>query len=293
MKYACIAAHRHEFAVALMCRVLQVSRSGYYAWTGRPLSARQRRDEELQQVVQTVHAESRQSYGSPRVHRELRDRGLRVGRKRVARLMRSRGLRGKHHRKFRPAFSSGSSVQTADLLQRCFQPDSISDIDRVWAADITFLPTRQGWLYLAVLLDLASRAVVGWSMSATMTAELTLSALEMAIQRRQPGPGLLHHSDRGVQYGASEYRAALERHGIRRSMSRPRNCWDNAVAESFFATLKRELVSGADWRTRAEAKGAVFTYIETWYNRRRLHSSLGYLAPASYERQLQLKKPAA
>jgi putative transposase len=294
VRYACIRAHEGEFEIALMCRVLQVSRSGFYAWKKRPASRRAHKDEEILAVVQSVHEESQERYGSPRVHRELRNQGVRTSRKRVARLMRRQGLRGRPRRKFcRTTDSNHAQPIAPNLLERQFAPESVADTDRVWVADITYLPTREGWFYLAVILDLASRSVVGWSMANSLSASLALNALDMAIQRRRPVPGLVHHSDRGVQYACQEYRETLASHGIRPSMSRKGDCWDNAVAESFFATLERELIDDADWHTRRQASADVFSFIEVWYNRQRLHSSLDYQAPAEYEHRLQLTRSAA
>ena len=286
MRYACIQAHEGEFEIVLMCRVMGVSRSGFYAWKSRPASRQRQRDQELRSRVRGVHEESQRRYGSPRVHRELRARGVRTSRKRVARLMREEGLRAKHRRKWRRTTDSRHTEPIApNLLERQFAPETTAP-DRVWVADITYLPTREGWLYLAVVLDLATRLVVGWSMATTLSASLALQALEMAVQRRRPPRGLVHHSDRGVQYACLEYRETLVSHGMLSSMSRKGDCWDNAVAESFFATLERELIDDADWWTRQDAITAVFSFIEIWYNRTRLHSTLAYQAPAAYELQL-------
>jgi putative transposase len=286
VRYACIRAHEGEFEILLMCRVLEVSRSGFYAWKSRPASRHHQRDNELRRWVRRAHEESQRRYGSPRIHRALRAQEVRTSRTRVARLMREDGLRGKQRRKFRRTTDSRHTEPIApNLLARQFAPQTAAP-DRVWVADITYLPTREGWLYLAVALDLATRLVVGWSMATTLSASLPLQALEMAVQRRRPPRGLVHHSDRGVQYACLEYRETLASHGMVRSMSRKGDCWDNAVAESFFATLERELIDHADWRTRQEAITAVFSFIEIWYNRKRLHSSLDYQAPAAYELQL-------
>jgi transposase InsO family protein len=221
------------------------------------------------------------------VHQELRAQGLRCGKKRVARLMRAEGLRGKRPRAFRRTTESTHAHPVAPhALQRRFAVPEQPGRDRRWVADITYLPTREGWLYLAVVLDLASRLVVGWCLDTRLDQGLTLTALARAIGRRRPRPGLLHHSDRGVQYAATAYRALLVRHGGTASMSRAGNCWDNAVVESFFATLKIELVHEADWATRAEAQHAVREYIEVWYNHQRRHASLGYRSPAQYEAEV-------
>ena len=285
MKFAFIRAHRDAHEVATLCRVLGVSKAGYYAWAKRAPSARAAGDAALATAIRAVHAESGRTYGSPRVHRELRDRGRRHGVKRVARVMRAHGIRAKATRRFRVTTQSAHAHPVApNVLGRRFDE---ARPDRVWVGDITYLSTREGWLYLAVVLDLATRRVVGWAMRHTLERGLTLDALAMAVQRRRPGPGVLQHTDRGSQYACRDYRAALAAHGMTCSMSRKGDCWDNAVAESFFATLKRELADGAEWRTRDEARTAVFRYIEAWYNRRRRHSTLGYVSPEQFERQLK------
>ncbi len=288
MKYAAIEAHRAQFSVRLMCRALGVSRAGFYAAQKRAAGARAKRDEELRAQIRTVHHQSRRTYGSPRVHAELRARGERCGRKRVARLMRQEGLRVKVHRRLRPRTTDSRHPHRVaeNVLARRFSVAEIEATNRVWAADITYVPTGEGWLYLAVILDLASRKVVGWSMGRTLDASLAIAALRMALRARCPGSGLLHHSDRGVQYAAFDYQAVLARHRIAPSMSRRANCYDNAVVESFFATLEWELIERSDWQTRDEARGAIFEYIECWYNQKRRHSSLDYLSPAEYEQRL-------
>jgi putative transposase len=287
VRYGCIERHRGEFPVALMCRVLEVTRSGYYAWRKREPSARARRDQRLRVEVRAIHRSTRGRYGSPRVHAELQARGERVSRKRVARLMQLEGLRGKKRRRFRSTTNSEHAYPIAEnVLDRKFAIEEVGGPDQVWAADITYVPTREGWLYLAIVLDLASRLVVGWSMGETLESTLATDALEMALQRRRPGGGLLHHSDRGVQYASNEYRALLEGQALVASMSRKGNCWDNAVAESFFATVEIELIEDADWQTRAEARRAIFEFLEVWYNRQRRHSSLGYLTPAEFDKRL-------
>ncbi len=288
MKYAAIQAYRAQFSVALMCRVLGVSRSGFYAAHKRAACTRARRDEELRARVRVIHQASRRTYGSPRIHAELREQGERCGRKRVARLMREAGLRVRVCRRFRPQTTDSKHAHRAaeNVLARHFAVKEIEATNRIWAADITYVPTREGWLYLAVILDLASRKVVGWSMKATLDAGLAVAALHMALRARCPGGGLLHHSDRGAQYAALDYQALLARHQIVPSMSRPANCYDNAVVESFFATLEWELIERSDWPTRDAARLAIFDYIECWYNQKRRHSSLGYLSPAEYEQKL-------
>jgi transposase InsO family protein len=290
MRFAFVRAHAGQFRVAAMCRVLAVSKAGYYAWAGRAPSARARADAALTEAIAAAYERSRGTYGSPRVHAQLAAEGRRHGEKRVARLMRAAGLRAKARRAPRGTTDSAHALPVApNALGRRF---AVADAagprpaDRAWVGDITYLPTGEGWLYLAVLLDLASRRVIGWAMRHTIDAGLARDALVMALRARRPRPGVVHHTDRGSQYAAGAYRALLAAHGMTCSMSRPGDCWDNAVAESFFATLKRELVDGADWATRDEARTAVFEYIEVWYNRERRHSSLGYLSPAAYERQL-------
>ena len=287
MRYACIARHQREYPVRLMCRVLDVSHAGFYAWRVREPSARAKTDAQLKPKVQAFHARSDGTYGAPRVLRDLRDEGVRVGQKRVARLMRAQGLRGCPKRMWvRTTRSNPAYPVTPNRLQRRFRLTEIPGTNRVWVSDFTYVRTHEGWLYLAIVLDLASRRCIGWAMQDTMEATLTLSALQMALRARAPGPGLLHHSDRGVQYACDEYRGLLAAHGVTASMSNKGDCWDNAVAESFFATLKGELLARRRWRTRAEARRDIFRYIEIWYNRHRRHSTLGYLSPAAYEATL-------
>lgn len=288
MKYAAIEVHRAQFSVRLMCWVLGVSRAGFYASGKRAASASAKRDEELRTQIRVVHQASRRTYGSPRVHAALRATGERCGRKRVARLMREAGLRVKVRRRFRPTTTDSRHPHRVaeNVLARRFGVTEIEARNRVWAGDITYVPTREGWLYLAVILELASRRVVGWSMGRTLEASLAMAALQMALDARGAGSGLVHHSDRAVQYAALDYQRLLARHQIVPSMSRRANCYDNAVVESFFATLEWELIDKSDWHTRDEARLAIFDYIEYWYNPKRRHSSLGYLSPAEYEQQL-------
>jgi putative transposase len=284
VKYACIARHRGAFPVRLMCRVLGVSVSGFYAAQQRAPSDRVRRDQALRVQVRAAHRRSRRRYGAPRIHRELVAQGERVGKKRVARLMREDGLRGRRPRRFvRTTQAQAGDPVAPNRLDRQFAVEQVAGPDRVWVSDITYVPTREGWLFLAIVLDLASRRVVGWAVDETLAAELALAALEMAVAQRRPAPGLLHHSDRGSQYSSVDYRAKLTAHGIDASMSRKGDCWDNAVAESFFATLETELILDADWATRAAARTAIAAFIEGWYNRERRHSSLGYRSPVEYE----------
>jgi putative transposase len=289
VRYAVIQAHREEFPVSLMCRALRVSRSGFYDWTKRDPSERTQAEQRLLLEIRAVHRRSGRTYGSPRVHRTLRKRGIRCSKKRVERLMREDGLRAKKKRRFRSTTDSSHSRPVApNHLNRRFAVQQIGGINRVWASDITYLPTREGWLYLAVVLDLASRRVVGWAMKDTLEASLATDALQMALWSRKPARGLMHHSDRGAQYASAAYQEILAQHGITCSMSRKGDCFDNAVAESFFASLEWELIEESDWHTHEEARRAVFSYIEAWYNRERLHSSLKYCSPAEYEQQLAL-----
>jgi len=284
MRFAFIQVHVRQHAVTTMCRVLRVSKAGYYAWGKRAPSARTTADEQLAERIRTVHRTSRRTYGSPRVHAELQAQGRRHGRKRIERLMRTRGIRAKARRRFRVTTDSKHAHPIApNTLARQFAVEQVAAPDRVWVGDITYLLTREGWLYLAIVLDLGSRRVIGWAMRHTLEGVLTEDALTMALTGRRPGPGVLHHTDRGSQYAAGDYRALLSAHGMACSMSRVGDCWDNAVAESFFATLKRELADEADWATRDDARTAVFEYIEVWYNRQRRHSSLDYLSPVAYE----------
>jgi len=281
VRFAFIATKRADFPVALLCRTLEVSRSGFYAWEQRPQAARRLQDQSLGLEIGAIFAQSRQRYGSPRVHAQLRVAGHRTGRKRVARLMRAAGLRARERRRFRCTTDSRHGLAIREnLLARRF---TVTAPNTRWATDITYLWTLEGWLYLAVMLDLFSRRVVGWSVSERLERGLALDALRMALKDRRPPQGLLHHSDRGSQYASHEYQALLAEHGIVSSMSRRGNCWDNAVAESFFASLKMELVYRSRWRTRDEARSALFEYIEVFYNRRRRHSALGYLSPAEFE----------
>ena len=285
MKCACITRHRGEYPVRLMCRVLAVSPAAYYAAARRPApSARAVADQQLLFHIRVSHRESHKSYGAPRVQRDLREAGLCVGTKRVARLIARVRRRHVH-----TTDSTHAHPLAPNLLERQFglhEPNGIRAVNRVWVSDITYVPTREGWLYLAAVLDLGSRRTIGWAMRDTLEAELALSALQMAIDARRPPPGVIHHSDRGVQYACDAYRAVLAQHGFRASMSRKGDCWDNAVAESFFATLEWELLMQNDWQTQNEARHAIFEYIERWYNPKRRHSTLDYISPARYEEQL-------
>jgi putative transposase len=283
VRFAFIAAEKASYPVALMCRILAVSRAGFYAWRRRPAARRTRQDGTLAVAVAAIYAENHGRYGSPRVQMELRERGQRSGRKRIARLMRAQGLRARPRRRYRTTTDSRHGLPVSpNLLARRF---AVARPNTAWVTDMTYLWTAQGWLYLAVIIDLFSRRVVGWSMSERIDRRLALDALRMAVAQRRPQPGLIHHSDRGSQYASGDYQQLLAKHGLCGSMSRRGDCWDNAVAESFFASLKLELVYQVQWRTRAEARTAIFEYIELFYNRRRRHSSLGYLSPAEFERR--------
>jgi transposase InsO family protein len=281
MRFRFVQAEKATYPVSVMCRVLEVSRSGFYAWVRRPESARSRDDRTLLVAIRAAHQASRKTYGSPRIFRELQEDGHTAGRHRVARLMRGHDIRGRRRRRFRNTTQSGHAHPiAANTLDRCFTAPSP---DAMWVTDITYIWTLEGWLYLSVILDLYSRRVVGWAMGSRIDQALTLRALRMAVQGRRPKPGLLHHSDRGSQYAAAAYRRMLGANGITCSMSRKGNCWDNAVAESFFATLKVELVHETVFPTRARAQRELFEYIEVFYNRVRRHSSLGYISPMDYE----------
>jgi len=283
VKCAVIARYRGEFPLTLMCRVLVVARSTFYAWLHRAPSPRVAQDTRLRLALTALHRRSGRTYGRPRLLRDLRDAGYHVGHERVRRLMRAAGLVGTPRRKFRVTTTSRPGWTTANVLDRQF---AVGALNRAWVADISYCWTREGWLYLAVLLDVGSRRVVGWATSPRLERALVLGALRQALALRQPGPELLHHSDRGTQYVSWEYQALLAARGIRVSLSRRGDCWDNAVAESFFATLKRELLQRTTWATRTAATQALTDYIERWYNRLRRHSSLGYLSPLQYEQKL-------
>jgi putative transposase len=286
MKYEFILVQKATYSVAMLCRVLQVSRSAFYASIGRRPARRVRSDTELVTRIRAIHQASRGTYGSPRVHRSLREENRRVGCKRVARLMRAQGLYGRRPKRWcNTTDSSHAEPVAANILDRQFSP---SAPNCVWAADITYVWTAEGWLYLAVVLDLFARRVVGWAMANHLRAELAIDALMMALGRRCPPGTLVHHSDRGTQYASEAYQRVLRTQGIQCSMSRRANCWDNAVAESFFATLKIELIDRCSWATRRQAREAVIEYMEVFYNAHRLHSSLGYRAPNDCEKEFML-----
>jgi transposase InsO family protein len=290
-RYRFIHAERATYPVAVLCRVLRVSRAGYYAWAGRGASARARADEDLVAQIAAVHARSRATYGTPRVHAALRAAGVRTSRRRVARLMRAAGLAGCcRRRRVRTTVADPAAVPAPNLVARHFAAPAP---DRLWLGDITYVATQEGWLYLAILLDAHSRRVVGWAMADHLRTELALEALAMALHARRPAPGLVHHTDRGCQYTAAAYRARLASAGLVCSMSRSGECLDNAMAESFFATLKAELIDARVWPTRAAARTAIFEWIEVFYNRQRAHSALDYRPPAIFEEVLLLSCPAA
>lgn len=282
MRFGFIQTEKATYPVRVLCRTLQVSASGFYAWCRRGLSSRAREDAVLKVEIRAAHTASNRTYGSPRILADLNANGQRVGRKRVARLMREEGIEGQRKRRFRTTTDSRHSHPVAaNHLNRDF---SASAPNEVWVSDITYIWTREGWMFLAAIMDLFSRRVVGWSMDSHIDQTLVLEALGMALRTRQPKPGLLHHSDRGVQYAGADYQKQLRKSGIVCSMSRKGDCWDNAVAESFFSTLKSELVHRVNYVSRSQAKASVFEYIETFYNARRRHSALGYLSPVEHER---------
>jgi transposase InsO family protein len=285
MRYRFVAAERVSFPVRVLCRLAGVAASGFYAWLRRRPACRHEDDRRLSGRIVTVFEASRRTYGSPRVHAELRAQGVPVSRKRVERLMRAAGLAvpARRRRTPRTTDSRHDHPVAPNLLERRFAADRP---DAVWLADLSYIPTGEGWLYLAAVRDLATREIVGWSMADHLGAELACDALLMAIRRRQPPRGLIHHSDRGVQYASRPYRAILARHGIVQSMSRKGNCLDNAPMESFFGTLKNELVHRATFPTREAARRAIFEYVEAFYNRRRRHSALGFLTPAQAYEQM-------
>ena len=287
MRFQFIRVEKADYPVTALCRVLRVSRSGFYAWDKRAVSGRAKQTEVLRRKIRHIHTASRGTYGSPRVHEELKAQQFVVGRNRVARVMRHSGIVARVPRRFRHTTDSGHGLSVAaNVLGRNF---TVGAPDTVWATDITYVWTWQGWLYLAVVIDLFSRRVVGWSMAPHMRTELVLQALHMALGQRVPEPDMVHHSDRGSQYASDLYRQVLRRHGIVCSMSRKGNCWDNAVVESFFATLKTELIQRRSWPTREQVRTAIVEYIEVFYNRQRRHSSLGYQSPVDYEQRFNHK----
>ncbi len=272
-----------SYPVRVLCRVLEISHGGYYRWLSAPTSSRERQNNSLIRDIEQIHDSSRKTYGSPRIHAQLNAMGKPCGRGRIERLMRKFGIRSKLKKRFRKTTDSDHSARiSANLVQRKF---NVAQPNATWVSDVTYLWTNEGWLYLAVTLDLFSRKVVGWSMSDRLTTQLALDSLNAALNSRQVEAGLIHHSDRGREYAADDFRARLKSYGIRQSMSRRGDCWDNAVAESFFHTLKAELHQRQGFVTRREARQTVFEWIEVFYNRQRLHSTLGYQSPAMYEQQ--------
>jgi putative transposase len=288
VKFAFIAAEQAH-PIALMCRLLEVSKSGFYAWRGRPESKRVKRDHELSALVEAEFKSHHRGCGTRPIVAELREQGQPASRRRIGRLLREAGLRhALNRRSTRTTYSDQSKRAAAHVLKRRFE---VGAPNRVWASDITYLRTKNGFCYLAVVIDLGSRRVVGWRVGATMEQELVLDALRDAIRDRQPRPGLIHHSDRGVQYTSDAHRALLAEHQMVSSMSRKGNCWDNAVVESFFSTLKRELPNDLPFEDRRDADRAAFAYIAAYYNTRRRHSALGYVAPNKYESQVSTRAP--
>jgi transposase InsO family protein len=281
VRYRFIAEHAKVYRISAMCRILQVSRAGFYGWRERPESARAKANQRLLQRIRAIHARSREAYGVVKTHRALREAGESCGRNRVARLRQRHGIVARRVRRFRAAYAARNSEPPApNLLDRHFRVDRR---DQAWVGDVTFIPTREGWLYLAVLIDLYARRVVGWAMSERQNRHLVTDALTMAIERRHPQPGLIHHTDQAVLYATPAYRAILSHHHMVASMSAKGDCYDNAVAESFFSGLKNELIWGRDFRTRVEARSAIFEWIEVFYNRERLHETLDYVSPVRYE----------
>ena len=282
MRYAFIAAEKAEYPVTVLCRVLRVTRSGFYVWMKRGASARAKRLEEARLWIRRAFASSRETYGSPRLTKELHESGFVIGRNQVAREMRAMGLAARPPKRFCVTTDSNHDPAVAEnLLDRKFQ---VAGPKQAWVTDITYVWTREGWLYLAVVLDLFARRVVGWALDTTLRTDLVRAALEMAVGRRLPAAGLLHHSDRGSQYASGDYRRRLAQLGLVCSMSRRGNCWDNAVCESFFATLKVELVYRNRWNDRATARAAIAECIECFYNPQRRYFSLGCLSPTDYEK---------
>ena len=290
-RYRFIHAERANYAVTILCRVLRVSQSGYYAWARRGVSARATADKALTDQITLVHARSRRTYGAPRVHAALRAGGVRCGTRRVARLLRAAGLVGGHRR--RRARTTIADPTHAPAPNRVARDFAAAGPNRLWIGDITYVPTWEGRLYLAVLLDAHSRRVVGWAMADHLRTELATEALSMALRARQPPAGLVHHTDRGCQYTARDYQAILTSRDVVASMSRTGDCYDNAMAESFFATLKAELIDARPWPTRRAARQAIFEWLEVFYNRQRSHSALGYQSPVAFERALATEAQAA
>ena len=292
MRFAFVDAEKAHYPIEVLCDVLEVSRSGFYAWKSRVPSTRAKADAQLAAEIAATHTKSRSRYGSPRVHQALRRKGIKVGKKRVERLMREKGIVARQKRRFRRTTDSNHASPSApNLVARDFEPEAPN---QVWAGDVTYIATDEGWTYLAVLLDLFSRRVVGWAISDTNDTALALAALQRAVAGRHVvPPGLVHHTDRGSPYASDDYRRALAQHSMVASMSRKIDCWDNAVSESFFATLRVELVDHGRYRTRGAAEGAIGDYIEGFYNIERLHSHLDYVSPVEFELKAQINQIAA
>jgi putative transposase len=285
VRFAWIHQQREQFEVSMMCKVLRVSRSGYYAWVDRPPSAREQRQDELIEQIRQAHEQSMGTYGSPRIYAELVEQDIEVCVNTVAKLMKKAEIRSVIHRKFvvRTTDSNHDHPVAPNLLDRQFQSPLPN---QKWCCDITYIPTGEGFLYLAAVMDTCSRRIVGWSMADHLRTELCLDALDMALQSRRPGSDLMHHSDRGVQYASGDYRQRLRSQGISVSMSRSGDCYDNAMMESFWGTLKTERVYQRDYQTQEEARRSIFQYIECWYNRKRRHSAIGYKSPEQFEASL-------
>jgi putative transposase len=287
--YRFIDQHQGQWPVRLLCQTLEVGPAGYYAWRQRPRSTREQRRDTLLMEIHVVHTQMKERYGSPRMTAELNARGLACSENTVATLMKSHGIQAKRPKRFVGTTDSRHPLPVAEnVLERDFDP---SGPNAAWCADITYVPTADGWLYLAVVEDLFSRRIVGWSMDQTMTSRLVVDALQMAVQRRLPAEGLVAHSDRGSQYASGHYQELLSRNGIRCSMSGVAQCWDNAPVESFFASLKRELVHDETYTSREQAKASIFEYLEVFYNRVRRHSSLGFVSPEEFERSHNQNHP--
>jgi len=282
MKYAFIEKHRFAFGIERMCRALEVSRSGYYDWRKRGISNRTRANRELLKSIEGAMQQSRRTYGSPRITAELNARGVECSKNRVARIMRENGIRAKTKRKFKATTQSKHNFPVAaNILNRRF---SATAPNRKWTSDITYIWTHEGWLYLGVILDIYSRQIVGWAMSDRLTKELIINAFEQAVSHRELSPEMLFHSDRGSQFACTEFQTLLAKHNIIQSMSRAGDCYDNAITETFFGTLKTELIYFEKYCSRDEARRSIFEYIEVFYNRQRRHSALGYMTPAEFEK---------
>jgi transposase InsO family protein len=281
VKYAFVRAHSDEFEVIHMCRVLKVSRNGYYDWAKREESERSQQDRVLLKEIRKIHQDTKEAYGATKTWQALKQSGTQCGKHRVARLRRQAGIEARRKRKFRLAYKSRNTAPAAPNLLRW--PFKADHPDQIWVTDVTFIPTRSGWLYLAVMIDLYTRVVVGWSMRDRPNQELVNEALMMAAEQRRPKPGLIHHSDQGILYSSGSYLTLLKKYGMLRSMSGKGNCYDNAVAESFFSSLKNEIVHHRNYQTRDEARTEIFEYIELFYNRKRLHQSLNYQTPMKYK----------